>query len=68
LEDYRDSQIDGTTIKRGDRRVLLLGDTIAGGAVPQPSDKITAEGKMYDVVNVTRDPDAAAYTCQVRGA
>jgi hypothetical protein len=68
LEDYRDSQFDGTTIKRGDRKALLLGDTIQGGAVPQPSDKITAEGNVYHVVNAKRDPDAATYACQVRGA
>jgi len=69
LEDYRDSQFDGTTIKRGDRKALLLGDTIAGGAVPEPSDKLTAEGRTYIIVGVpARDPDAATYVCQVRGA
>jgi hypothetical protein len=69
LEDYRDSQFDGTTIKRGDRKALLLGDTIAGGAIPEPNDKLTAEGRTYVIVGIpARDPDAATYVCQVRGA
>ena len=68
IEDYRDSQYDGTIVKRGDRMALILGDTIQGGAVPQPSDRVTAEGRKYEVVGVKRDPDAATYTCQVRGA
>lgn len=67
VEDYTDSQYDGTIVKRGDRKALILGDTIQGGAVPQPSDRVTAEGRVYDVIGVKRDPDAATYTCQVRG-
>ena len=67
LDDYRDFQIDGTIIQRGDRIALLIGDTIASSQVPEPGDKITVEGATYNVVNVKRDPAAATYECQVRG-
>lgn len=68
LDSYRDSQYDETIIKRGDRKALILGDSLPTGVVPQPSDKVVAEGRVYNVVGVDRDPDAATYTCQVRGA
>lgn len=68
LEDYRDGQYDETIIKRGDRKALILGDTLPTGVVPEPSDKVTAEGRGFVIVGVTRDPDGATYTCQLRGA
>lgn len=68
LDSYRDSQYDETIIKRGDRKALILGDSLPTGIIPQPSDKVVAEGRVYNVVGVDRDPDAATYTLQVRGA
>lgn len=68
LEDYDDRQIDGELILRGDRKVLLLGKSIGGGAVePKPGDQVTIEGRTFSVIGVTRDPAAATYTLQVRG-
>lgn len=66
VEEYSATQIDGTLVRRGDRRVLLLADTIAGRKVPAQNDSIVIEGQTYVVVAVTRDPDAATFTCQVR--
>lgn len=68
MSDYSAVQIDGTLIKHGDRRILLLASKIADAAVPKQSDKITAEGQTWRVVYVTRDPVAATYDLQVRGA
>lgn len=68
LDSYRDGQYDDTIIKRGDRKALILGDSLPTGVIPQPSDKLVAEGREYNVVGVDRDPDAATYTLQVRGA
>ena len=68
VDEYEERQIDETKIQRGDRRITLLGDTIAAGTVvPEQGDKITIEGRVYKVVNVRRDPDAATYECQARG-
>ena len=67
LDTYRTSQIDQTIVKQGDRKALLLGDSLPSGVVPAPGDTVTAEGAVFTVVAVERDPDAATYTCQVRG-
>jgi hypothetical protein len=66
MEDYAQRKIDGTTIKAGDKQISILGDTL-GSIVPEPNDEITIEGKTRTIVSVTRDPDAAMYTCQARG-
>lgn len=67
VEDYRDSQIDGTIVEKGDRMIVLIGDSIADGAVPAVDDKVTIEGRTYTIVGpVKRDPAAATYTLQVR--
>lgn len=46
------------------RKILLLGDTIAAGAVvPDVSDRVTIEGATYGVDAIDeRDPDRATYT------
>lgn len=68
IDDYQDRQINETTIKRGDRRVLIIGNSLSGGAViPEAGDQVTIEGATYEIVGVERDPAAATYTCQVRG-
>lgn len=67
-EEYRDSQFDGEVILRGDRKVILLGGTLPAAVAPQPGDKVKIENRTYSVVNVGRDPAAATYTCQARGA
>lgn len=63
--DYEDSEVDGTIVQRGDRQVLLIADTFPN-VVPSTTDRITAEGRTYNVINIERDPAAATYTCQVR--
>lgn len=69
IDDYKVGQIDGTLIKVGDMKVLIIGDSISPALVPVPGDRITIEGRTRTIVKdgVTRDPDAATYTCQVRG-
>lgn len=68
LSDYEDRQINGTLIVQGDKQVLLLGSTIASSQIPVAGDKVTIEGRTYNIIKVTRDPAAATYLCQVRGA
>jgi hypothetical protein len=67
LDDYKDFQIDGTIVQRGDRMVVLLGASIDPAAVPTAGDRVTIEGESFNIVNVERDPAAATYTMQVRG-
>jgi len=67
IDDYAERQIAETIVQTGDRRIILLGASIQGGAVPTPGDRIMIEGDSYQVIRVMRDPAAATYTCQVRG-
>jgi hypothetical protein len=64
IDDYRDSRVDGTIVKVGDRMVTILGSTIA--AVPEPNDKVFIEEKSWEIIRVKRDPAGATYECQVR--
>lgn len=67
IEAYDAKYIDGTAIKQDDRRISLLGATIASGQVPVQGDKVTIEGVTYRVIGVpNRDPDAAVYELQGR--
>lgn len=67
ISSYDQSQIDGTLITVLDRRIELLGDTIAGGDVaPEPSDCVLIEGTDYLLVAVQRDADRTSYVCQSR--
>lgn len=63
---YRDSAIDGTLVKKSDRKVVILGASIAGGQVPTQGDKVVAENLTYEVIDVARDPAGATYECQCR--
>lgn len=67
MESYDDSLVDDTRIKQGDRLISILGDSIAGGVVPDQDDKITLEGTQWQIVQVDRDPLDAVYACQCRG-
>lgn len=73
IAEYSDWQIDGTLVKRSDRKIVLLGATIAAKQVPKPGDKITIADPSgvvatYRIVpdGVKGDPVGATYTCQGR--
>lgn len=66
IESYEAKFIDGTTIRAEDRKVSLLGASIAGKKIPVQGDRVTIEGTTYRVIAVSRDPDAAAYELQSR--
>lgn len=66
IDAYEDEWVNGTTVKVKDRKIVILGDSLATGIVPEPGDKITAEGTTWTIVKdgVKRDPAAATYECQ----
>jgi len=67
-EEYSDKLIDGTRIRAGDKKIMLIANSFAGLPVPKQGDKITIEGSTFEIVgSVKRDPAAATYTCQSRG-
>jgi hypothetical protein len=67
IEDYKDYQVNGTTVRTGDRMVSILGASISGSKIPEADDKVTIEGDTYNIVRVMRDPAGAMYSCQARG-
>ena len=68
VEDYTDSQIDGTLIQAGDRKVYIVANSIIGGTVPKAGMEVTVASIKYVVVRVQSDPSTAGYTCQVRAS
>jgi len=66
LETYQGSRFGETNIIRGTRVALILGDTLPNGVVPEPGDRLIAEGSTFDITApIERDPDAATYTCPI---
>lgn len=65
-EQYAASRIDGTIVQVDDRKISILGASIASSAVPAVGDKITSAGVAYRVISVGRDPVGAIYECQCR--
>ena len=68
VSDYTDFQMQNSLIRKGDRQILLTGDSIASAKVPVPGDRITIQGSTYVIVSrgVTSDPANAQYTCHCR--
>jgi len=67
-ETYKEDEIDGTTIKKGDHKIMIIGDTLDSGIVPAPGDRITTESQTFTIQEkgVERDPAAATYLCHSR--
>jgi hypothetical protein len=67
VDDYRNTEIDGTIIQIGDRKTVILGASLPAGVVPKVQDKVTIEGTKRTIVFVKRDPAGATYECASRG-
>lgn len=66
---YSDEEINGTTILKSDRKILLIGNSIdKGNVVPEPGDQIFIESSTYEIQEdgVNRDPAKATYSCHSR--
>lgn len=55
-------EFPGTLTSDGVVTILLVGDSIASGAVPELNDRITIESTTYQIDKLDRDPAAATYT------
>jgi len=66
-DDYTGLPPAGIELKLGDRRAVLIGDTIPAGGHPEVDDAITIEGQTLYIVKLeSRDPAAAVYVYQCR--
>ena len=65
-QDYSDSEIDGTTILRGDRRLIIEALNIV--RAPEVGDKISGTSEqILNVQTIRPGSTVVAYVCQVRG-
>lgn len=63
IDRQANKDLRGTLIDDGNVVIVLIGDTIDGGAsAPEGGDQVTIEGTTYTVGVVDRDPAAATYT------
>ena len=70
IDSQRVAFANGSTVKEGNKVVVLIGDTIDGGSgvAPAPGDRIMIEGTTYVIPEggtIDRDPAAATYACEV---
>ena len=70
IDSQRVAFANGTTVKAGNKVVVLIGDTIdsGSGVAPAPGDRIMIEGTTYVIPEggtIDRDPAAATYACEV---
>lgn len=66
IEDYTDNQIDSTLVAKGDRKVVLLVNSIQDGVTPDTGDSITIEDITFEIIDVEKDTLKAIYICQGR--
>ena len=72
LFDYENKNIDGTLVKKGDRRLLLsaLNTALAALTAPSVNDTVAANSVTYTIVAIrpiAPSGVAVAYDCQIRG-
>lgn len=70
-EDFTGTPPPGIVVELGDRKLVLIGDTIPPGGHPRRNDACTVHEDMgdvtlYNVGPVSRDPAAATYAYQCR--
>ena len=72
MADYNSDEVDGDTIVRGDRKVLMPTVDTSGVAFPTPAvgDKVEGVGDTVKVVStqeISNNTTVVVYICQVRG-
>ena len=68
LDNYDSRRMGESVIQQGTRVIVILGDSLPSGVVPENEDRIIAEGSTFHLTGpVIRDPAAATYVCEVRG-
>lgn len=65
----KETRDQGTQVQQTGRLVLIIGDTLPRGTVPEPGDRIEILGETLEIVGdgVSNDPARATYLCATRG-
>ncbi len=68
IDTYDSRRMGESVIKQGTRVILIIGDSLPTGVIPENEDRIIAEGSTFHLTGPTvRDPAAATYIVEVRG-
>lgn len=63
--DTLDSISPESIVENASAVVNVIGASIDGGVVPTTSDQVVIESLTFTILQVSRDPAAALYVCQV---
>jgi len=63
LDNLDKNRLEGSLVEDGDVLIGIVGDSIVGGEVPRPGDRVTILGNTYNVIQVEVDPAQALYEC-----
>jgi len=68
-DDSQDRRRDGTQVQTTGRVVVILGDTLPRGTIPEPGDLIEILGETLEITGegVSTDPARATYSCRCVG-
>lgn len=66
VDDFSDFRRNALGIPGSDRKIIVLAATLPSGVAPAVGHTITAEGRDWHIVGVSRDPAAATYELQGR--
>lgn len=66
VDDYSDLRRAAGDLPANDRKLLVLGGSLPAGIIPATGQSVRAEGRVWSVVAVSRDPAAAVWTLQAR--
>tara|TARA_R110000796_G_scaffold242033_2_gene363955 strand:- start:465 stop:845 length:381 start_codon:yes stop_codon:yes gene_type:complete len=67
IDAYDTKRFGSSVIQEGTRVVLIIGDSLPAGVIPQDEDRITLEGTTFHITGqIQRDPAAATYVMEIR--
>jgi len=66
VDDYSDFRRASAGIPASDRKIIVLASTISPAVVPTVGWTVTASGRAWQIIAVTRDPAGATYELQAR--
>lgn len=67
IDKQKNNTRGGTLTQQDQKVVVLIGDTLPEGIIPESVDKISIEGQTFTITGeIDRDPAAATYTCPVQ--
>lgn len=66
VDDFSDFRRLNVGIPASDRKIILLAQSLPVGVAPAVGQTITAEGRDWQIISVSRDPAEATYEVQAR--